>query len=151
MVIGSFSIMAAEMSKSPSGISENCERRAPSFVSLPNFLRISRISPAICRHWLSSDPNSSTRPTRSASSASCSRRSSSSSSLRKERNRMFKIASACTSEIEKVTINCCLGSSSKRIMRITSSRLRKATRKPARISRRWSIFFRRYSERRTNT
>ena len=58
------------------------------------------------------------------SSSSCSLRISISSSLRRLRSRMLRIASACTSVSLKRFIITGFGSSSSRMMRITSSRLR---------------------------
>ena len=61
------------------------------------------------------------------------------------------MASACMSVSAKVSISLAFGSSSKRTMRITSSRLRKTISRPSRMCRRCSILPSRKRARRTST
>ena len=70
---------------------------------------------------------------RSVASAFCSSRIFISSSLARWRRRVLRISSVCSSESLKRFISTGFGSSSRRMMRITSSRLRKAISRPSRM------------------
>src|ERR1700704_3822030 len=76
-------------------------------------------------HCSSSDFRSCFNSRRSFDSLSCSPRIWISSSFDSDFRRRFRMASACTSVSLKRVISLALGSSSKRTMRMTSSRLRK--------------------------
>ena len=146
-VIGSFSIIADQsISRAKTSAGFNCVRRGSANLSFT--AARSRLSRVRCRAGLSINFASSSR---SFVSAARSRPISISSSLRRDRSRMFRIASACRSDSENSAIRTGLGSSSLRMIAITRSRLRKAARKPSSSSTRSSILPTRTWLRRTRT
>ncbi|MNL54754.1 hypothetical protein D3C87_1781130 [compost metagenome] len=109
---------------SASGASAKVLRRLPMSVALANFFFTSPISQATVCHCFSSEASSASISAFSFDSASNSVRISNSSSLRKERSRMLRIDSAWRSVSENRSIITAFGSSSSRMMRMTSSILR---------------------------
>ena len=122
-VIGSRSTNASLATSTTAGAAPSSVRRAPSAPE-PNFFRVSSSSSAIRSQRSFSSFSSAWISLRSFASALCSLRISISSSRRSERSRMFRIASACVSVSLKRSISRGFGSSSLRMIRITSSTLR---------------------------
>ena len=124
-VIGSRTTIASSIAASScSGASAKVVRRLPRSVFGPNFAFTSLISAAMVFHCLSVEPISALIALSSSRSALSSPRISISSSLRKLRKRMLRMASACTSESLNSFIKTGLGSSSRRMILMTLSRLR---------------------------
>ena len=99
-------------------------RRRPSAVSPPKRARTSRTSSAIFDQRRRSSSRRPMRSPRSATRASFSFAMPISSSLRKARKRMLRMASTCTSVRSQRAIITFLGSSSSRMIRMTSSMFR---------------------------
>ena len=97
-VTGSFSTIASSIAaRSCSGSVGELGAALAERRLWPELSRLSGSRSPTLAHCSSSEPSSSFRPFRSARSFVCSVRISISSSLRKERSRMLRIASACTS------------------------------------------------------
>ncbi len=151
-VIGSRATSASTVAEaSIVGASSKVERRLPTAVFGPSTSRTWRRPAPTSFHCCPSELSMPWMPSRSSARSACSRRNSISSSLASWRRRVLRMASAWMSSISNVAISLALGSSSKRTMRITSSRLRKTINRPARMCRRCSILPSRNSARRTIT
>ena len=101
-VIGSRSIIASRGTSSITPASANVVRLRPTFLpsstqSLPNCFLVARSWSTMLFHCRLTLSSRSSSPDRSSISSDCSRSSAISSRRRKDRRRMFRIASACTS------------------------------------------------------
>ena len=152
-VMGSRSTSASARSTVaiPVGMSAKVVRRLPILVSAPNFLRTSRISQAMVFHCCAVSPSRPSICFFSSVRSANSLRNCISSSLRNWRSRVSRMVSACKSVSSNRLISAGLGSSSVRIMRMTSSRFRNAISRPPKRSKRRSISASRKRERRCNT
>ena len=134
----SFSAMALASARSTNG-----ERRGLAYVLASCW--ISFFNSVFKRR---SEPKISSKDDRSFSNSACSACNWCSSSFAKWRKRKFKMASACASLKLKRAINSAFGSSSWRMISMTSSIFKKAIIKPCKICRRASTLSKRYCKRR---